>query len=206
MKVSTILATTSTVISIAVVCFGGIKEYLEEQKPVVVQPESVVELVPLVDIAIKIAGICKDPRVSDAAREWTAREAARVAEERIEGRLPQELWLTQLCLESRYWYLATSPTGPKGLGQVAKITFHEALKSCGISSAKDEDAFHPGLNLVASACYANMLFSKFPYSVALAAYVMGPGHPGVMDLRKATVEALSYSLKVQNTLIQAKQE
>jgi hypothetical protein len=173
---------------------------LRSPAPAIAAPDS-----SLKELAIEIAQLCPHPSNSRAAMLWNAEYAATIAEQRIEKRVCQENFLSQICAESRYWHQAQSPAGPKGLGQVARATFHMALAGCGTESASDEDAFHPGLNLVAAACYMNMLCNRFSPPVALAAYVMGPAHPGVKNFNLATQEALTYSLRVQDTLVKAKE-
>ena len=68
----------------------------------------------------------------------------------------REAWAGALAIESSFNKMAQSPTGPKGYGQLAKASFHEAMKVCGLK-AVDEDVWETKLNLYASACYFKMI-------------------------------------------------
>ena len=113
--------------------------------------------------------------MSQADMIMLARNIVRISNDIYETEIQKHGFITALQIESRFLRFAQSPTGPKGLGQVAKKAFHEALAACGIPSAKDSDVWNTDLNLYAAACYYKkmlLMFNNDPLQ-AIVAYNQG---------------------------------
>jgi hypothetical protein len=105
-----------------------------------------------------------------------------------------------IAIESRFLKYAQSPTGPKGLTQVAKAAFREGLSYCGITDVSDDDVWETILNLYAGACYYRRLLDVYQDTgKAAVAYNQGPNsthaksYAASGDLRNE--EALRYIAK-----------
>lgn len=106
-----------------------------------------------------------------------------------------------LQIESRFLKYAQSPTGPKGLAQVARKTFHYSIGLCGIPAANDNDAWDTKLNLYAGACYFKEQLNANNGDViaAIVAYNQGPNDDDAKRYPKDGVvkghEPLAYVVK-----------
>jgi hypothetical protein len=100
----------------------------------------------------------------------------------------QEHFIMVVANESGFQRFAQSPTGPKGLAQLAKNSFFEALKTnCGVKDVSENDVWDTDLNLYAGACYyraqieaangnlplASLRYNQGPNSDAAKAYAKG---------------------------------
>lgn len=100
----------------------------------------------------------------------------------------QEHFIMVVANESQFQRFAQSPTGPKGLAQLAKSSFFEALKTnCGVKDVSENDVWDTDLNLYAGACYfraqieaaggnlplASLRYNQGPNSEAAKAYANG---------------------------------
>lgn len=107
-----------------------------------------------------------------------------------------------LSIESGFKRFAQSPTGPKGYGQLARATFHEALKDCGVSDLKDEDVWETDLNLYAAACYFKKMLNSSDNDTGLAAvsYNQGSNSDSAKSYKKygdmKELEPLRYLTKI----------
>ena len=73
----------------------------------------------------------------------------------------QQIFIGAVQLESGFMRFAQSPTGPKGLSQTTKSTFHAALKFCGINDVHDSDVWDQDLSIIAGACYFKWLYVSY---------------------------------------------
>lgn len=109
-------------------------------------------------------------------------------------------FVNALAIESCFLRFAQSPTGPKGYGQLARATFHESMKLCGVGSVKDDDVWETELNILGSACYFKKILlmdsvDGDPGS-AIVGYNQGPGSDAFKTYTKSgymeNLEALKY--------------
>lgn len=171
------------------------------------------EAVPLQEVVEQTISVCRT-NISPALKAHLADMYTRVSGLRLEGdRIGQMFYVSIHCQESGLKPDAQSPTGPKGLGQMAKAAFHEGLEKCGMPKAKDEDVWIPELNATASACYFKYLLTLAGpgrYTVALAAYNQGPNSEAVKNLQKygnlREQESTAYVSDIHNRVEQAKNE
>lgn len=114
--------------------------------------------------------------LSPARMQVLAQAIVRVANDIFDNEAEKHGFIGALQIESRFLKYAQSPTGPKGLSQVARATFHYALKNCGIDNAKDDDVWETDLNLYAGACYykEQLLNNNGDIVAAIVAYNQGP--------------------------------
>ncbi len=73
----------------------------------------------------------------------------------------KQFFIGAVQLESKFLRFSQSPTGPKGLSQTTKATFHNALKFCGINEVHDNDVWDTDLSIIAGACYYKWLYSSY---------------------------------------------
>jgi hypothetical protein len=146
-----------------------------------------INTIPLSEIVLHTLQAC-NTKQSEAMINYYSEMIPRVLEKRIPNdRYGQMSLLSMFCKESGFNPQAQSPTGPKGLGQVAKAAFHEGLSRCGLPAAKDDDVWVPELNVTAAACYFQHLLTLAGpgrYTVAMAAYNQGPNSEAVKNLQK----------------------
>lgn len=105
-----------------------------------------------------------------------------------------------IAIESRFMKYAQSPTGPRGLTQVARAAFKEGLGYCGITEFADEDVWETTINLYAGACYYRRLLDLYQDTgKAAVAYNQGPSSTHAKSYAKSgdlrSEEALRYITK-----------
>jgi hypothetical protein len=136
-------------------------------------------------------------KISDAKKQILARAIVRVSNDVFELEEHKKAFVAVLAIESEFERSAQSPTGPRGLSQVAKSAFSEGMANCGIDNFTDEDVWETDINLYAGACYFRALLEKAndPY-VAIVAYNQGPNSKDYKSYAKHgrmdNVEALKY--------------
>lgn len=138
--------------------------------------------------------------LSDGKKLILARSIVRVANDIFDREIDKKGFITVLAIESSFNRFAQSPTGPKGYGQLAKTSFHEAMKDCGLDNMKDEDVWETDLNLYAAACYFNKMLDgagedRDP-GFAIVSYNQGPNSEAAKSYAKSgsmdNIEALKY--------------
>lgn len=136
-------------------------------------------------------------KLSDAKKQILARAIVRVSNDVFESDEHKRAFVAVLAIESEFQRNAQSPTGPRGLSQVAKSAFKEGMDNCGVGPFSDEDVWETDINLYAGACYFRALLeeSNDPY-VAIVAYNQGPNSKDSKTYAKygrmESVEALKY--------------
>ena len=137
-------------------------------------------------------------KFSEAKKQSLAHSIVRVANDVFTSLEHKKAFIAVLAIESGFEKSAQSPTGPRGLSQVAKAAFAEGLASCGITNFKDEDVWETELNLYAGACYFRSLLEKTgndPY-VSIVAYNQGLNSVAAKSFSKSgtmdNIEALKY--------------
>lgn len=115
-------------------------------------------------------------KLSPLRRDILSTQISEVASKVFEDREDHaQAFVTVLAIESGFNKFAQSPTGPRGLGQVAKGAFAEGLKSCTKLAFNDEDVWDVEVNLLASGCYFKSMLAAAggnPY-VAIVSYNQG---------------------------------
>lgn len=139
--------------------------------------------------------------LSDARKQTLARSIVRVSSDVFDHVEDRKAFIAVIAIESGFQRNAQSPTGPRGLSQVAKKAFKEGLDNCGIPSANDEDVWDTDINLYAGACYFRALLERNgndPF-IAIVAYNKGPNSESIKTYSKSgkldDVEALKYVAK-----------
>lgn len=139
--------------------------------------------------------------LSDGKKLILARAIVRVANDVFDITEERRGFVVVLAIESGFNRFAQSPTGPKGYGQLAKSSFHEAMASCGVSNVHDEDVWETDLNLYAAACYFKKMLADNegdPLS-AIVAYNQGPNSKALKEYKRQgttdNIEALKYMSK-----------
>lgn len=127
-------------------------------------------------------------KMSSGAKQMMARRIAKVATDVYETVDQREHFVMIVAIESCFQKYVQSPTGPKGLTQVARSSFFEALKvNCGVKDVNEEDVWDTDLNLYAGACYyraqieaahgnlplASLRYNQGPESKAAKSYAKG---------------------------------
>ncbi len=136
--------------------------------------------------------------LSEARKQSLAQNIVRVANDIFETETEKKAFITALQIESKFLRFAQSPTGPKGLAQVARAAFHEGLTNCGVPEAHDDDAWETDLNLYAGACYFKqmLVLSKGDPFDAIVAYNQGPESEAYKNYSKTgqlnEIEPLKY--------------
>lgn len=137
-------------------------------------------------------------KLSDAKKLILARSIVKVANDVFETYENKKAFVALLAIESEFQRTAQSPTGPKGLSQVAKGAFKEGLASCGITNYKDDDVWETDINLYAGACYFRTLLETHngDHYIAIVGYNQGPYSKDVKSYAKhgrvENIEALKY--------------
>lgn len=138
--------------------------------------------------------------LSDVRKQILARAIVRVTTEVFTEDLHRKSFVAIIGIESRFVKYAQSPTGPRGLTQVARAAFREGLGYCGMTEVRDEDVWEPEINLYAGACYYRHLLERYQdvYKAAVA-YNQGPNSQDAKTYAKSgelsTQEALKYVAK-----------
>lgn len=139
-------------------------------------------------------------QISDPQKQSLARDIVQVTNDVFGTLEHKKAYITIIAIESEFYRLAQSPTGPKGLAQVAKAAFKEGLENCGIDSKtlKDDDVWDTKLNLYAGACYFRAVMeanNNDPY-IAIVAYNQGPNSKDIKTYSRSGymegTEALKY--------------
>lgn len=137
-------------------------------------------------------------KLSDGRKQILARSIVRVANDIFEAEDDKRAFIAVIAIESAFQRFAQSPTGPKGYAQLARASFHEAMKDCGVEGLKDDDVWETDFNLYAGACYFRKVLEAFngdPYA-AIVAYNQGPNSEAAKSYAKygsmENVEALKY--------------
>lgn len=142
--------------------------------------------------------------LSDGVKLMIARGIVRVSNDILSGNLDwQHGLILALHIESNFQRFAQSPTGPKGMGQLARKTFHEAMGDCGVKGLKDNDVWETELNLYAAACYFRKILEMPEVGgdpmIAVAYYNQGPNSADAKTYAKtgdlSNLEALRYVAK-----------
>jgi len=140
-------------------------------------------------------------KLSEVKRQILARSIVKVTNDVYESVDHKKAFIAVIAIESGFQKHAQSPTGPKGLSQVAKAAFKEGLALCGIPDATEDDVWDAEINLYAGACYFRNLLEKNnndPY-IAIVAYNKGPNSESIKTYSKNgnlnDVEALKYIAK-----------
>jgi hypothetical protein len=141
-------------------------------------------------------------KLSNAGKQILARDIVDVANDVYEDNLDhKKAFIVVVAIESGFQKGAQSPTGPRGLTQVAKKALQEGLSLCGLPASHDSDAWNEKINLYAGACYFRFLLEKNnndPY-IAIVAYNKGPYSDSIKSYAKSgnlnDVEALKYVAK-----------
>jgi soluble lytic murein transglycosylase-like protein len=140
-------------------------------------------------------------RLSDAKKQILARAIVRVANDIFDTEDNKKAFIAVLAIESGFNRFAQSPTGPKGYAQLARASFHEAMKDCGVENLKDDDVWETDLNLYAGACYFKKILEANggdPY-MAIIGYNQGPNSEALKSYSKYgsmdNLEALKYVAK-----------
>jgi membrane-bound lytic murein transglycosylase MltF len=137
-------------------------------------------------------------KISDARKQILARAIVRVSNDVFDTLEHKKAFVAILAIESEFQRNAQSPTGPRGLSQVAKSAFQEGMSNCGIAKFDDSDVWETDINLYAGACYFRALLERHnhdPY-IAIVAYNQGPNSKDIKTYSKhgglQTMEALKY--------------
>lgn len=140
-------------------------------------------------------------KLSDAKKQVLAQSIVRVANAIFESEDNKRAFIAVLEIESQFQRFAQSPTGPKGLSQLARRTFHEAMSDCGVTEVHDDDVWETDLNLYAGACYFKKQLDANngdPY-IAIVAYNQGPNSTSLKTYAKSgdmkELEPLKYVAK-----------
>lgn len=136
-------------------------------------------------------------KISDAKKQVLARAIVRVSNDVFESDEHRKAFVAVLAIESEFLRTAQSPTGPRGLSQVARAAFSEGVSNCGLGIVKDDDVWETDINLYAGACYFRALLEQTndPY-VAIVSYNQGPNSKDSKSYAKHgrmdSIEALKY--------------
>jgi len=127
-------------------------------------------------IAVAERSLPKDKRLSDAHKQILANTIVKVVNDVFNKKEQKHAFIAILAIESRFQKFAQSPTGPKGLAQVSKTAFKDAMKYCGIGNYTASDVWNEELNLYAGACYFRhqLQLSNNDIFEALISYNQGP--------------------------------
>lgn len=140
-------------------------------------------------------------KLSTPRKQFLAQAVVRVVNEIFTTDDSRRAFITVVAIESGFMRFAQSPTGPKGLTQVAKGTFLEATKYCGLTDVNDDDVWDVDINLYAGACYFKRMLDSNqndPY-MAILSYNQGPNSDAAKTYSKYgstdNLEALKYIAK-----------
>ncbi|MEM4379161.1 MAG: lytic transglycosylase domain-containing protein [Thermoplasmatales archaeon] len=125
--------------------------------------------------------------LSSARKQVLARAIVRVVNDVFETPEHKKGFIAVLAIESEFKKFAQSPTGPKGLSQVAKAAFKEGMERCGVTDVHDDDVWETDINLYAGACYFRQLLETHnndPF-IAIVAYNQGPNSKDAKTYAKA---------------------
>ncbi len=126
-------------------------------------------------------------KLSAAKKQILARAIVRIANDIFDDQENKRAFVAVLAIESQFDKFAQSPTGPKGLAQLTKNTFKEAMGECGVTELNEEDVWETDLNLYAGACYFKKLLENYkgdPY-MAIVAYNQGPNSDSAKTFSKS---------------------
>lgn len=140
----------------------------------------------------------KARKLSDARKQVLARSIVRVANDIFDDIEHKKAFVAVIAIESEFQKYAQSPTGPRGLTQVARAAFNEGLAKCGVTNVNDDDVWETEINLYAGACYFKnvlQMHNNDPY-IAIVAYNQGPNSADIKKYSQygmlSTPEALKY--------------
>lgn len=125
--------------------------------------------------------------LSPARMQVLARSIVRVSNDIFDNEQHKQAFIGVLQIESQFLRFAQSPTGPKGLAQLTRNTFHSALGTCGVKDLKDDDVWETDLNLYAGACYFKdqLIREKGNVVAAMVDYNQGPDSEDAKMFRKS---------------------
>ncbi len=136
------------------------------------------------------------PSVEPGDRRVDVEELVRAASLRF--RVPEELIMAVIWVESRFKPQVTSGSGAAGLMQLKPATAQHLAQRLGWP---DPDPYDPRFNVVAGTFYLRLLLDRFDGSetLALAAYAAGPGAitRRIRDGRPIPRRAEEYARRVQ---------
>jgi hypothetical protein len=142
-------------------------------------------------------------RLSKGKMQILARSIVRVANDIFpESEQKRRDFVMVLAIESGFNRFAQSPTGPKGYGQLARASFHEGMRECGMSDMHDEDVWETDLNLYAAACYFKKMLISADNDTGLAviSYNQGSNSESAKSYKKSgdmtQLEPLRYLSKI----------
>lgn len=126
-------------------------------------------------------------KLSPLRRDLLAANIAEVASRVFEREDHAQAFVSVLAIESGFNRSAQSPTGPRGLGQVARAAYAEGLKRCTDLAFSDDDAWDVEVNLLSSSCYFKTILDGLAEGnvfVAIIAYNAGPNSEDVKTFKK----------------------
>lgn len=127
------------------------------------QPEP---LPPLTEYALQQALLCGATRTGSL--DLLTRQAARIAQERLQTRADQEAYLLLVCKESGYQRARISPKGAIGLAQVMPAYVTGFAQECGLTGIEPLTVMDSEVNLTLGACHFRKLLDKWHGNVGLA--------------------------------------
>lgn len=114
--------------------------------------------------------------LSEARKIVLAQDVVRVAMDIFPDKEEhRKAFVAVVAIESGFDRLAQSPTGPKGLGQLAKAAFKDGSSYCALPHSNDTDVWETTINLYSSACYFRSLLEANNNDplIAIVAYNQG---------------------------------
>lgn len=115
--------------------------------------------------------------LSEARKIMLAQDVVRVAMDIFpDNEEHRKSFVVVIAIESGFNKLAQSPTGPKGMSQLAKGAFKDGSTYCSIPKTNESDVWSESLNLTIGACYFRKLLEDNGNDplIAIVAYNQGP--------------------------------
>lgn len=139
--------------------------------------------------------------LSDTKKQIVARNLVDVTNDIFDNPEHKKAFIAVVAIESGFNSSAQSPTGPKGMAQMAKASFKEGMALCGSPSVNEDDVWDSKINLYSGACYFKMLLERHggdPYA-AIVSYNQGANSDASKTYSKYgsmdNIEALKYVAK-----------
>lgn len=139
-------------------------------------------------------------KLSPLKRQVLARIIAGVVTEIFTELEHQKAFITVLAIESSFNKFAQSPTGPRGMSQVAKAAFKEGMELCAGVKYNEEDVWDESINVLGGACYFKKILEQKTNGdifAAIVAYNQGMNSEAFKNYQKGgkigdNKEALNY--------------